>query len=418
MKDKVELLASVLSHLLTLDVRIWNPDRSDLLSDFEKENCFDPSIQPFYRAGNLSLLLASAKEGYIYEIRDVAETGLILFGFGGDVLFAGPYVRTAFDAERARQMLIRNHLPAARSAEFQLYYTALPLISLQTLLHTLKGCLEAFDDSGRIYSHRLLHGITEHGDTTASLLEAPEPETYDAICSRYEAENDFIDAIAAGDLERMLSTYDYLGNNVPRPAFDIFVGHTDPLLGLTVLRTLARKAAESGGLSVIDVDRITQKAVQRSRGARTTSERIQIHKEMLLELTQAVHDTRLQVAGCSAPIRKCLEYIGQHFSRNIRVSQLCNLTGLSASRLSTLFRRETGQTLTGCIRHLRCQEAARMLKKTDLPVQEISFYVGYPDNNYFVKVFRSEYGVTPTDYRSKKGEAPVFSSSESGPSTS
>ena len=70
------------------------------------------------------------------------------------------------------------------------------------------------------------------------------------------------------------------------------------------------------------------------------------------------------------------------------------------------------------IRRLRCQEAAQMLKKTDLPIQEISFYVGYPDNNYFVKVFRSEYGVTPTDYRSKKGEAPVFSSVASGPSTS
>ena len=36
------------------------------------------------------------------------------------------------------------------------------------------------------------------------------------------------------------------------------------------------------------------------------------------------------------------------------------------------------------------------------PIQEISSYVGYPDNNYFVKVFKAQYGLTPSEYRSAK----------------
>jgi len=40
-----------------------------------------------------------------------------------------------------------------------------------------------------------------------------------------------------------------------------------------------------------------------------------------------------------------------------------------------------------------------MLRETNLPVQEISSYVGYTDNNYFVKVFKKVMGKTPSDYR-------------------
>ena len=42
-----------------------------------------------------------------------------------------------------------------------------------------------------------------------------------------------------------------------------------------------------------------------------------------------------------------------------------------------------------------------MLTGSDASVQQISAYVGYLDNNYFVKVFKKQYGMTPTEYRAK-----------------
>jgi YesN/AraC family two-component response regulator len=64
-----------------------------------------------------------------------------------------------------------------------------------------------------------------------------------------------------------------------------------------------------------------------------------------------------------------------------------------------VFKKETGWTMTEYIALMRCKKAARLLKKTDLPVQEISSYVGYSDNNYFVKVFKKIYDLTPSEYR-------------------
>jgi two-component system response regulator YesN len=414
MTEKTKILASILSRLLNVDIRIWDPGREDLIRGFSRKNCFDPALQPFYRAENLELLLTSAKDGCIYELRDVIGTSLILCRFLGSVFLAGPLVRAAFDPELARNTLIQNHLPVSMDASLQLYYTALPLVSLQTFLHTLQSCLESLDDQNRVYTYRLLHEFTGAGPVSGLSLPQPEAETCDEIYARYEVEDAFIEAIAAGDVERMLSAYNNLGKNIPMQTMDTFVKHSDPLLGLTVVRTLARKAAQSGGLSVIDVDRITQKAVQRMLSAKTMDDRRQITEEMLLELTEAVHAARQHLDSCSLPVRKCLEYIWQHYAQNIRVSQLCGLTGLSESQLSSLFRKETGQTVTGCIRSLRCEEAARLLEKTVLPVQEISFYVGYPDNNYFVKVFRSIYGVTPSRYRASSRPQADPSLSEEG----
>lgn len=67
---------------------------------------------------------------------------------------------------------------------------------------------------------------------------------------------------------------------------------------------------------------------------------------------------------------------------------------------------KVGQTVSQYIRALRCEQAARLLRETDLFVSEISAYVGYPDNNYFAKAFKAQYGTTPSVWRAQK-DAPT-----------
>ena len=44
-------------------------------------------------------------------------------------------------------------------------------------------------------------------------------------------------------------------------------------------------------------------------------------------------------------------------------------------------------------------EAARLLRETDLPVMDVGFTVGFDNFSYFIKRFRSVYGVSPSHYR-------------------
>ena len=48
---------------------------------------------------------------------------------------------------------------------------------------------------------------------------------------------------------------------------------------------------------------------------------------------------------------------------------------------------------------LRIEQAARLLRETDLPVMEVGFSVGFDNFSYFIKRFRSVYGVSPSHYR-------------------
>jgi len=54
--------------------------------------------------------------------------------------------------------------------------------------------------------------------------------------------------------------------------------------------------------------------------------------------------------------------------------------------LCRCYKKETGMTITEYLANLRCTEASRLLKESAYPIEEIAAYVGYLDNNYFVKV--------------------------------
>ena len=72
---------------------------------------------------------------------------------------------------------------------------------------------------------------------------------------------------------------------------------------------------------------------------------------------------------------------------------------MAPNYLSKQFKEETGRTISDTIRQLRCGQAARLLRETDTPIAEISAYVGYPDSNYFIKVFKKTLGMTPSESR-------------------
>lgn len=85
---------------------------------------------------------------------------------------------------------------------------------------------------------------------------------------------------------------------------------------------------------------------------------------------------------------------------NIGANRYVNV---SESHLFRTFKKETGMTVTQYIARLRCQNAAGLLRNGDDSIQEIAAFVGYLDGNYFVKVFKKWFGVTPSEYRAGDG---------------
>jgi AraC family transcriptional regulator of arabinose operon len=98
-------------------------------------------------------------------------------------------------------------------------------------------------------------------------------------------------------------------------------------------------------------------------------------------------------------VEKTIEFMRNHLAEPLTVISLATIAGLSASRYSVVFKKNTGHSPIEYLIHLRMQRAVHLLGTTGLPVKTISNNVGWEDQLYFSRLFRSIHGFSPTDYR-------------------
>ncbi|MDG1640354.1 arabinose operon transcriptional regulator AraC [Klebsiella huaxiensis] len=94
----------------------------------------------------------------------------------------------------------------------------------------------------------------------------------------------------------------------------------------------------------------------------------------------------------------CL-YLNRHITEDLSIADLAAQVCLSPSRLSHLFREETGQTINEWKEEQRIYRAKNMLQNTVLSISDIAQLSGYNDAFYFSRVFRRHCGVSPRRYR-------------------
>ncbi len=88
---------------------------------------------------------------------------------------------------------------------------------------------------------------------------------------------------------------------------------------------------------------------------------------------------------------------------------LAALIGVTPQHLARLFRRSLGQSPLEYLGRLRLNRALQLLvDRPDLRIHEVGAAVGYPDPNYFIRLFRRHEGRTPGEFRElhRQGVAP------------
>ncbi len=93
------------------------------------------------------------------------------------------------------------------------------------------------------------------------------------------------------------------------------------------------------------------------------------------------------------------EYLEQNMSEPITLEKLTKQFAINRNKLNAIFEKQASMTCLNYLLKLRMDLATILLSKTELPVGEIGARVGFPDPNYFTKVFKSKTGKTPTKFR-------------------
>ena len=392
------LFSALLKNLLSVDVTDAT-DMDSSLYAFEKEYCFSIKMQPMFTSEALYYLLSSSKESMIYELIDQLGICLSFFTFDNRIYIIGPYVKEKYSELKTETVLAKNDESSSKSLAFKLYYTAFPIVYTEQITSVVNKCIISFSPTENEYLYRRLSGFIQDVSEEDDKTELSE-KNYSEIYRRYDQEKQFLSMIRNGDTKNILSAFEKLSE--PEALSDFSketLNYYASGYGLAILKALSRKAAEESGLSVITIDEITQKYTQLSSATNNADLQTRYQIDMIVELTKAVHNHKLSLDKYSPSIQKVLEYINLHLGDHISNEELSANANMSISHLAKVFKKETGVTMTQYIALLRCKKAANLLKKTNLPIQEISSYVGYSDNNYFVKVFKKNYDMTPTEFR-------------------
>lgn len=95
-------------------------------------------------------------------------------------------------------------------------------------------------------------------------------------------------------------------------------------------------------------------------------------------------------------------YIELHYDQSVELQSLAAQYGISDSYLSTLYKKHYGLSPLRHLVTLRIERAkALILSGVDLSFSTIAQMVGYDDPHYFSRLFRSETGCSPSDYKAR-----------------
>lgn len=103
-----------------------------------------------------------------------------------------------------------------------------------------------------------------------------------------------------------------------------------------------------------------------------------------------------------AVIASVKNYINENPDKNLSLELLGELVHLHPAYLSKIFKEVADVNLSSYITDVKMQKAAGLLEGTDMKIYEVMERIGYQKSQYFSKLFKEKYGVTPKEYRRQK----------------
>jgi AraC-like DNA-binding protein len=98
-------------------------------------------------------------------------------------------------------------------------------------------------------------------------------------------------------------------------------------------------------------------------------------------------------------LRRVMTYIYDNRTNPISIDQLASIAGYSKDYFIRFFKKHLDQTPVNYINHYRLNHARILLESQSFTITEIAHESGFNNVSYFIKLFKTQYGLTPKAYR-------------------
>ena len=368
----------------------------DAICAFSRSNALGGS-QSFLQPDSLTDFLTGMKAGSLYLITDRFQVQFVMALLEGTPLVIGPFCSLIWTLQDCRGYLRRLDIPHLKPEELLAYRSRFTVISEREALHIAQSCIRLLDPASETWDTIRLDYGNPSPTVEQRVEHAPLRVNYsELIQERYQIEQQLISDIESGNAHAAIMNLRKLQRDVD---FLKKMGTTleNERVGAAIVRTMLRMSALRAGLSAPTIDLLSRQNTVATINATTVEEIYQEKENMIRQFCREIRSHQNQ--QYSNLVLSVMRYIEHQYAEDLSIQQIADELNVNVNHLAAVFRHETGSNPNAYIRQVRTKQAARLLASTDLSVQDISNRVGVPDANYFIKLFKKEYAMTPSEYR-------------------
>ena len=230
-----------------------------------------------------------------------------------------------------------------------------------------------------------------------SNLENAENER---IHTSYAQEKAILECVSNGDIHALENTY----YSLPTTVYGKMTSSNSKLKLLFYASiantTLVTRYAIEGGLNEETAFSLSDVYIRKMEQCTDVDALMKLNKQMAIEFTLRVAEAKKTPKNYYSPaISRVIDYIYHGKNKTLTLNQLASLVNLTPKYLSALFHKETGQTLTVFIHKVLVEKAQNLLAHSDYSLGEISTYLNFSSQSYFISIFKRYTGITPGQYR-------------------
>lgn len=236
----------------------------------------------------------------------------------------------------------------------------------------------------------------------AEELEAEEKIIYEikkdeenAYHHTYQEERQLLDCVREGRVEDALHFTRTMDGDIGKLSGKVLnQWRNTAIVGIT----LCTRAAIEGGISPAAAYQLSDFYISKCDSCQDIAQMIRYRNSAVEKLASEVK-RKLEQKHTSSYVEQCRDYVQKHYREKIYLDDIADTLGVSASYLSRLFSKETGERLQDYITRVRIERAANLLTYSNESLSKIAEYVNFPSQSYFGKVFREQKQLSPRKYR-------------------
>lgn len=220
------------------------------------------------------------------------------------------------------------------------------------------------------------------------------------IHTPYRQEIALLNCIKEGNVAKLESLY----RTLPETKYGNMTNNSNPIrqlfYGSIANTTLATRFAIEGGLDEETAFTLSDIYIKRMEHCTTLFELNLLNEKMAIDFTEHVMEAKtLKKTKYTQPITKSIDYIFSNLHTKITLSILAKEVNTSPKYLSFLFHKETGQTISSFIVEAKINRAKNLLIYSEFSYSDISQYLLFHSQSYFIAIFKKLVGMTPKKYR-------------------